>query len=185
MAVGGSPIEITGMYPQGIDRAGRLAYAVQLTGAELLRLHASGEVRVTAGKWWSVFPLAGLDKVQRTLDACVADLLAGWGLSAQAQAELASFPKPEKDSLSYLSANDYPRGALDRMASGTVQARITVGADGKGKDCHVIVSSGDPDLDATTCAIYVKRPRYQPARTRQGVPIEGLYVVRVTWRTSF
>ena len=183
VAVGGLPIEMKGMSPQRVDQTGRIAYSVQLTRAELLRLLASGEVRVTAGKWSSLFPLASLAKVQRTLDSCVADLLAGWGLSPQAQAELASFPKPEQESVSYATNNDYPQGALDRMASGTVQVRITVGADGKGKACHVMVSSGDHDLDATTCAIYVKRPRYQPARTRQGVAIEGPYVVRVTWRT--
>lgn len=185
VAVAGVPVESKGMALQGVDRTGRIAYAVRLTKAELLRLIASAEARVTAGKWSSVFPLARLAEVQRTLDTCLADLLASWGMSAQAQADLASFPKPENEPLSYLSHNDYPSGALDRMASGTVEVRITVGADRKAKKCHVMKSSGDPDLDATTCAIYVKRPRYDPARTKRGLAIEGFYVAKLTWRTSF
>lgn len=63
VAVAGVPVESKGMALQGVDRTGRITYAVRLTKAELLRLIASGEARVTAGKWSSVFPLARLAEV--------------------------------------------------------------------------------------------------------------------------
>ncbi len=182
IAVGGIPIAIQGMTAYEPHPDGSIAYAVQLNGSEFLRLLQSATVVATTGGWSAAFELPRLAELRRTLDTCVGDLLATWGMSPAAQAQLASFPKPVSDAVSYVSAKDYPRGALNRKASGAVEARITVGADGAGKDCHILASSGDPDLDATTCAIYAKRVRYQPARTKRGEAVEGLYVVKLNWR---
>lgn len=81
--------------------------------------------------------------------------------------------------------SDYPRAALRRGASGTVGLRFTVGVKGRVTGCAVTRSSGDADLDATTCRLIVERFRYEPSRDAQGraVPdtVEGEHEW-VLWR---
>ena len=65
---------------------------------------------------------------------------------------------------------DYPRAALDAGASGTVGLRFIVGVNGRVSDCTVTRSSGNRDLDETTCALIRKRFRYVPSRDTAGRP---------------
>jgi protein TonB len=64
--------------------------------------------------------------------------------------------------------SDYPSRAADRGAHGTVRTEITVAADGRVAGCQVIRSSGDADLDATTCRLVAKRFRFRPATDAAG-----------------
>ena len=103
-------------------------------------------------------------------------------MSLEAQATLVSFPAPF--AAHYFRSEDYPSGALDRSAVGSIEARVTVGTDGRVRDCHILQSSGHKDLDAITCANYVKRARFEPARDRSGKPLVSPYVYKVTWRVE-
>lgn len=67
--------------------------------------------------------------------------------------------------------SDYPRRASRARAEGTVIARYTVGTDGRPQGCSVIRTSGNAELDATTCRLIEKRFRYRPARDAQGRPV--------------
>jgi protein TonB len=49
-----------------------------------------------------------------------------------------------------------------------VQAHFEVGVDGRVSDCRVVRSSGNAELDATTCRLIERRFRYAPARDAQG-----------------
>lgn len=68
--------------------------------------------------------------------------------------------------------SDYPRGAVERRAEGTVYLRFVVAPDGHVSDCAVTRSSGNRELDSTTCRLIMRRFRYRPARDDQGRPIE-------------
>lgn len=83
---------------------------------------------------------------------------------------------------SYFSTDDYPAGALARGAQGTVGFELEIGADGRVSRCTVAAPSGDPDLDAVTCAILSSRATYSPARDAQGHPTVGRDRGSVTWR---
>lgn len=63
---------------------------------------------------------------------------------------------------------DYPDAAGDAGAEGTVVIRLDVGADGRASGCRVTTSSGNADLDATTCRLAEQRFRYEPARNARG-----------------
>lgn len=65
---------------------------------------------------------------------------------------------------------DYPRAAFDAGASGTVGLRFVVGVKGRVTDCTVTRSSGNRDLDETTCTLIRKRFRYIPSRDATGRP---------------
>jgi protein TonB len=65
---------------------------------------------------------------------------------------------------------DYPRAALKAGASGTVGLRFVVGVNGRVSSCTVTRSSGNRDLDETTCKLIQKRFRYVPSRDAAGRP---------------
>lgn len=64
--------------------------------------------------------------------------------------------------------SDYPRRAGDAGAEGTVLAHYDVGVDGRVSNCRVVRSSGNVDLDETTCRLIERRFRYAPARDADG-----------------
>lgn len=63
---------------------------------------------------------------------------------------------------------DYPRAAGDVGAEGTVVVRLDVDEGGRASGCRVTSSSGNADLDATTCRLAEQRFRYEPARNAVG-----------------
>lgn len=69
-----------------------------------------------------------------------------------------------------ISDADYPRAALNAGASGTVGLRFVVGVNGRVSSCTVTRSSGNRDLDETTCKLIRKRFRYVPSRDAAGRP---------------
>jgi protein TonB len=79
---------------------------------------------------------------------------------------------------------DYPRSALEAEASGTVHLRFVVQPDGRVSGCRVTRSSGNRDLDFTTCRLIEQRFRYRPARDASGRPIAQPIVGQHRWDYS-
>lgn len=77
--------------------------------------------------------------------------------------------------------SDYPRAALSAGASGTVHLRFTVGVKGRVTDCTVTRSSGNRDLDETTCRLIRERFRYRPSRDAQGRPYPDVVTGEHEW----
>jgi hypothetical protein len=83
------------------------------------------------------------------------------------------------------TADDVPgylvsQGEVDR----TVYTRTTVRPDGIIQGCAVEGSSGDPRLDAYTCALIVRRAKFLPARWTDGSAAYGVIRVPVRWRVT-
>lgn len=76
---------------------------------------------------------------------------------------------------------DYPRNASRERVGGTVTVRFTVQTDGRVRGCSVMQSSGNADLDATTCRLIEERFRYEPARNAAGEPIASETGWRQDW----
>lgn len=77
---------------------------------------------------------------------------------------------------------DYPRAARAIRAQGNVGVRIAIAADGRVSGCTVTRSSGNADLDRTTCSLIVKRFRYAPARDASGRAIPSTENTAFDWR---
>lgn len=77
--------------------------------------------------------------------------------------------------------SDYPRAASRDEIGGAVVAYFDVGTDGRARNCRVVASSGNADLDGTTCRLIEKRFRYRPATDAQGRPI----TTTVGWRQEW
>jgi len=83
---------------------------------------------------------------------------------------------------SWVSDTDYPPDALARSAEGIVGFRLVVDPQGQVSDCKIERSSGDESLDAQTCAIMTSRPRFHPARNREGRPVIDVVRSRIRWQ---
>ena len=77
---------------------------------------------------------------------------------------------------------DYPRAARKVGAQGSVSVCIAIGADGRVTGCTVTGSSGNGDLDRTTCSLIVKRFHYTPARNSSGQAIASVENTIFDWR---
>jgi protein TonB len=77
--------------------------------------------------------------------------------------------------------SDYPRGPLAAKIGGTLLTRYVVGPNGRVTECRVIRSSGNAELDATTCRLIIERFRFAPARDAQGRKVSDVVVEDHTW----
>lgn len=76
---------------------------------------------------------------------------------------------------------DYPAGALRAGRQGTTRFRVTVGSDGRVRNCEVTGSSGSSDLDHATCENVARRARFKPATDETGQAVSGTYSNAITW----
>lgn len=59
---------------------------------------------------------------------------------------------------------------------------MTIGADGRVRNCEILASSGSADLDRATCANVAKRARFKPATDDTGAAVSGSYSSAVKWQ---
>jgi len=70
-----------------------------------------------------------------------------------------------------IGESDYPNAAYNAHIGGTVFVSFVVGPSGRVDACKVTRSSGNRELDATTCRLIQRRFRYRPARDGSGKAI--------------
>jgi protein TonB len=62
-----------------------------------------------------------------------------------------------------------------------VHLRFVVGTSGRVTGCTVTRSSGNAELDSTTCRLIMRRLRYRPATNAEGRPIPATVVGKHEW----
>ncbi|MDB5422529.1 MAG: energy transducer TonB [Brevundimonas sp.] len=77
--------------------------------------------------------------------------------------------------------SDFPRGAGEAGVGGTVSVEYTVTTKGRATNCMVTRSSGNVELDRTTCRLIEERFRYSPSRDARGKPVESMIVENHSW----
>lgn len=102
-------------------------------------------------------------------------------------ASAAQFSLPEvvgltiPDVRAVFSPDDMPAYVQLEGVTRFVFTRTTVSPSGKVQDCAAERSGGDAKLDAWTCAIILRRAKFQPATWIDGSPAFGVLRVPVTW----
>ena len=81
----------------------------------------------------------------------------------------------------WVSTDDYPASELRLEHEGVSRFRVTVGADGRVRNCEVTASSGFPALDRAACTNVAKRARFKPATDASGATVGGSYTSAVKW----
>ncbi|MDE2435776.1 MAG: TonB family protein [Sphingomonadales bacterium] len=82
----------------------------------------------------------------------------------------------------WVTPNDYPSGELRLEHHGITRFRLSIGVDGRVRDCTITGSSGYPALDAAACAKVTSRARFDPALDSTGARLEGSYANSVRWQ---
>ena len=178
--IGGAPVA-SGMQLDVNDPSGHRLYKVSLTNAELARLSANGSLQIEDQGHTTSFALANVGGVQQHLAGCVQTLLSNWGLPADKQPTVATFPAMDRDATSYIRPQDRTGVSIRPGMNATATVVLQVQSTGEARDCVVIHSTGDAYLDSRTCKIFVEGARYRPARDRAGQPIRAPLVASMTW----
>ncbi|TCD04800.1 hypothetical protein EYB45_04420 [Erythrobacteraceae bacterium CFH 75059] len=81
------------------------------------------------------------------------------------------------------SAADFPTPPGGRQVRrGTfVEVFMTVGVDGRARNCRVVTPSPDPEADRITCRLAEERFRFEPARDASGNAVAAQYGWRQRW----
>jgi protein TonB len=80
-----------------------------------------------------------------------------------------------------IGPDDYPQRAFEAGISGTVHLSFVVGPNGRVTSCAVTRSSGNAELDSTTCRLLKRRLRYRPATNAQGRPVPATIIGKHEW----
>ncbi len=75
----------------------------------------------------------------------------------------------------------YPTAALAYQMEGTVGVRLTIGTDGRVRNCRVSRSSGHGTLDVGACQAIVRYARFTPALNDAGEAVEGSWSTNIVY----
>lgn len=79
------------------------------------------------------------------------------------------------------SARDYPPATREQRLGGSVVLALTIGTDGRVRDCRVYRASKDPSSDEITCRLAKERFRFRPATDFAGNPVESTFGWQQRW----
>lgn len=80
-----------------------------------------------------------------------------------------------------ITGRDYPERPYRAGIGGTLYVRYVVGVKGRVTGCRVVRSSGNAELDDTTCRLIAQRFRYKPRRDPTGKSVPTVIVEDHTW----
>ena len=79
------------------------------------------------------------------------------------------------------SVRDFPRATRDKREGTAVVVEMTVGTDGRARDCRVVTPGGDPEADRIVCRLAEARFRFRPRLDAAGNPVTARYRWRQRW----
>lgn len=167
---GRGPISIKGMQLVQIDTK----------RSEIGDLSAAKQLHVQADTLALTFKLGNIGGAMKALEKCERELLISWGMDPVVLDSIAK-PAFHPNLVMIFSTNDYPSPALRQREQGTAGVYFRIGTDGRVSNCRVAETSGSSTLDAQTCAIIVRRARYQPAKTKTGELVASIGFQRIRW----
>ena len=185
----------------GIHNGARKGFVTTFAPDFLKHFQASSNLKIRGDKAVLIDSLdldgsaAGLAQVRR----CVAHLKAIAAAAAREKARFAHIPDdpfaqlrgesppkpgqpiPSGAIVSLVRSDDYPESAVQNNEQGTVAFRLTVGINGRVRNCEITASSGSRSLDSATCRIMVARARFTPAKSASGNSKVSTYDSAVRW----
>lgn len=91
--------------------------------------------------------------------------------------------RPEHISGQIDNARDFPvpEGGRQARRGNEVIVKVTVGTDGRARNCSIYQPSRDAEADRITCALVVERLRFKPATDRRGNPVAAPFYWKQRW----
>lgn len=112
----------------------------------------------------------------------VGDGLADNGGQVKDQPKLFDPVAPKARNGNWVTDSDYRSSWVTRKWEGTAAFRLTIGTDGKVRDCTITQSTGHDALDAATCSLVKKRAKFDPAKNERGETVSGSFASAVRWQ---
>ncbi len=89
--------------------------------------------------------------------------------------------KPSNDPGNWVGTRDYRSSWINRGWTGVARFTVTVGINGRVRDCRLVSSTGHDALDMATCKLVQQRARFTPARDSAGEKTTGSYTTAIRW----
>lgn len=170
------------LYPETDERSA--AIAVEISDPAFLQEFANASSVVV-----SYESLGSLRRSVRSTSAAVHALaqcedqrLRGWGIDPAYWRGLKKPPHPLKPLGGLLSPDDYPPGYVWNGVNGGVVVRLTVGTDGRVKDCVGLNRRVDRYILQNVCGKLKAVSRFEPAVDARGHQVEAPYVTGATFK---
>jgi hypothetical protein len=176
----GSPVSAP-FFKGSVNVPGLHLIAIDSRTDQLPDLATSKVLQVAAGDLAQSFAIRGIDGAMKALGACEEKLLLSWGVDPKVVESIKTPARITGNPMSLFSVNDYPSEAIARSEQGISAVRLVVGIDGRPSNCGVVETSGSKSLDAKTCYIYLRRARYEAARTEAGEAVPSVVFQRMSW----
>lgn len=88
---------------------------------------------------------------------------------------------PSNNINGWVTTDDYPSGPLRNEIEGIAGYRVIVGSNGRVASCEITRSSGNSQLDGTTCRKITQRARFEAATDETGAKVVGSFTGSVVW----
>ncbi len=154
--------------PPPYSREGEVQVAAGITGIAL----ESGLVDPI------VLETGALGEAAAALQACADDLLASWGLDAEAHRQLTRPAMPAAPTAGWIAGDSVPFADFAKLSGGNNELRIMVDAAGKARSCHVQWPTLDAAVNERICATVMGKASFLPALDASGRAIDSY------WTTS-
>lgn len=178
--IGASPPEAVQIDTVDIPERGRMT-RVSVQGDPVRMLDTADAIRLVDAPGRSSYVVENGPAAARALRDCRQDWMRAKGIDKAIVAQVAK-PAIAIREADWITEADYPSSAIRAEHQGTTIFLWTITAAGKAKDCRVIESSGDPELDKAACAAVMTRARYAaPAYDANGHPVESFGIRTAKW----
>jgi Gram-negative bacterial TonB protein C-terminal len=128
-----------------------------------------------------VLETGSLRKAFATLDACVDELVASWGVDVEKHKNLKRAVTPKESPGRWVVSEDYPTKMLNAGQPAIVEFRMNVGPDGVPTQCHIQTTTRPKEFDDAVCGSLMRRAKFDPALDSDGNPISSYWRNRVTF----
>lgn len=135
---------------------------------EWIQIAVSGEprLRLATGPMGELF---------KALNSCSEELLLHWGLDVERHRTMSRKPIPLQSPGRWITARDYPDGALAKGEQALVYFRLMIGADGAPESCHIQQSGYSQAFDKAVCGNLMDNARFEPALDAAGRPMKSYF----------
>jgi len=160
-------------------RRGRRLTVVNIDGPAFLRRLSNASALTVRGKKFGevTVDVRSADSAVQAIRQCDEGRMRAWGMNPGTWYALQSRPRllPDKDGL--LRASDYPPALAQAGVRGRVVVRLTVGVDGRAKDCVNVLANSNQTLVNLVCTVARERARFAPAVSGTAGLVEAPYIV--------
>jgi TonB family protein len=156
------------------ERAERLRFAAKVSDLEIEPRPGHAVILETGS----------LDAPVEVFDACIRDLMKGWGIDPAVQDKITR-PAWTAKLWAWFSAGDYPVDALRQGQESQVTFQLVVDATGKVTRCTAISPYDAPIFNVAVCNVLKQRARFTPAELSDGTKVPSYYTNTVTFRMGF